>query len=97
VNSAYSVVARYRFAAREHYRLLLGRRQPLERAAPAALVRRTRAVVDERVLDTANTVAAGGLLIAAGALLSPGAAVAGFLLGYLAITVVVVTLLQLVL
>ena len=69
----------------------------IERAAPAALVRRTRAVVDDRVLDTANTVAAGGLLIAAGALLSPGPAVAGFLLGYLAITVLVVTLLQLVL
>jgi hypothetical protein len=69
----------------------------LERAAPAALVRRTRAVVGDRVLDTANTVLAGGLLILAGALLPPGAAVAGFLLGYLAITVVVVTLAQLVL
>jgi hypothetical protein len=70
----------------------------LERAAPAGLVRRTRAVVGDRVLDTANTVLAGGLLIIVGALLPSGAAVAGFLLGYLAfITVVVVTLGQLVL
>lgn len=44
----------------------------LERAAPAALVRRTPAMVDDRVLDTAKTVAAGGLLIATGALLAPG-------------------------
>ena len=54
-------------------------------------------MVGDRVLDTANTVLAGGLLILVGALLPPGAAVAGFLLGYLAITVVVVTLAQLVL
>jgi len=49
------------------------------------------------VLTRRTPVLAGGLLILVGALLPPGAAVAGFLLGYLAITVVVVTLAQLVL
>jgi hypothetical protein len=52
-----------------------------------------RPVFGDRVLDTANTVAAGGLLIVVGALLPPGAAAAGFLLSWLAfVTVMVLTL-----
>ena len=59
------------------------------------LAQRTRAVVDDRVLDTANKVAAGGLLVAVGALLPAAAAVAAFFLVYLAIVLLVLTLLRL--